>query len=142
MEVQLLSPAPKFATQILPRACRGAPSLFLGFQVRTEKPKNLALPPLPKGWCTYMLVCQDNSFYTGLTNDLPTRILDHANGKGGSYTKSVKPTIFVWYESHPDRKSAAARESQIKNWSHSKKQKIAEESAPFQFGQKVRLYLE
>src|SRR5882724_2332687 len=106
-----------------------------------SKSKTLNLPPLPIGWCTYMLVCLDNSFYIGLTDDLPTRIADHASDKGSTYTKSVKPTLFVWYESHADRPSAAQRERQLKTWSHTKKQRLARGLSPFNFGPNLRLSL-
>ena len=43
---------------------------------------------LPQGWCTYILVCQDGSYYTGATENLTARILNHAEGKGGTHTKS------------------------------------------------------
>src|SRR5882762_3336330 len=107
--------------------------------VSKSKPSNL--PPLPIGWCTYMLICLDNSFYIGLTDDLPTRIADHASGKGSTYTKSVKATLFVWYESHADRPSAAQRERQLKTWSHTKKQNLSQHAVPFDFGQNLRLSL-
>jgi len=106
-----------------------------------SKSRTLNLPPLPTGWCTYILICVDNCFYIGLTDDLSTRIRDHASGKGGTYTKSVKPTLFVWYESHTDRPSAAQRERQLKTWSHAKKQKLAQHAVPFDFGQNLRLSL-
>jgi len=88
-----------------------------------------------------MLICVDNSFYIGLTDDLPTRIADHASGKGSSYTKSAKPTIFVCYESHESRESASTRERQLKTWSRTKKQKLARSLPPLNFGQPIRLPL-
>lgn len=94
--------------------------------------------PLPAGWCVYMLVCADNSFYIGLTEHLATRIRDHASSKGGGYTKSVKPTQFVWYEPHFNRESAAARERQLKAWSRDKKRKLAQGIPPFTFGHPIR----
>ena len=56
-------------------------------------------------------------------------------------SKSIRPTVFVWYEAHPDRESAAASERQLKNWSHTKKQKLATRAIPFNFGQPIRLSL-
>jgi putative endonuclease len=80
---------------------------------------------LPAGWCTYMLICIDGSYYVGLTNDLSQRIQDHSSGKGPTYTKIIKPKLLVWFESHPTRESAAAREKQIKRWNRSKKNGLA-----------------
>src|ERR1700688_5323550 len=72
---------------------------------------------LPQGWCTYILVCQDGSYYIGATENLPARILDHAEGKGGAHTKENLPVIFAWYEPHPNAESARQRERQLKGWS-------------------------
>src|SRR5260370_2104316 len=71
-----------------------------------------------------MLICIDSSYYIGMTNDLKQRIQDHAKGKGPTYTKSTKPRLLVWYESHPTRESAAAREKQLKGWFRAKKQPL------------------
>jgi putative endonuclease len=79
----------------------------------------------PSGWCTYMLICLDGSYYVGLTNDLPQRIQDHSSGKGPTYTKITKPKLLVWFESHPNREAAAAREKQLKGWNRTKKHTLA-----------------
>lgn len=38
-----------------------------------------------KKWFVYLLECQDNSYYTGITNDLDKRMNFHATGKGSKY---------------------------------------------------------
>ena len=40
-----------------------------------------------KIWCVYLLQCLDNSYYTGITNDLEKRMLIHKSGKGSKYVK-------------------------------------------------------
>jgi predicted GIY-YIG superfamily endonuclease len=72
-----------------------------------------------------MLICIDGSYYVGLTNDLPQRIQDHSTGKGPMYTKTTKPKLLVWFESHPHRESAAARENQLKGLARKKKHALA-----------------
>jgi predicted GIY-YIG superfamily endonuclease len=79
----------------------------------------------PKGWCTYMLICIDGSYYVGLTNDLAQRIQDHSSGKGPTYTKLTKAKLLIWFESHPNREAAAAREKQLKGWTRKKKHALA-----------------
>jgi len=69
---------------------------------------------LPTTWCTYLLICQDGSYYTGATVNLTARILNHAEGKGGAHTKENHPAIFAWYEPHPSAESARQRERQLK----------------------------
>jgi putative endonuclease len=82
-------------------------------------------PILPTGRCTYLLICEDGSYYTGSTDNLAQRIRHHASGKGSGYTKSTNPKILAWHESHPDQRSAGARERQIKGWSRAKKNQLA-----------------
>jgi putative endonuclease len=91
----------------------------------------LPLPNLPSGWCCYLLLCDDSSYYCGVTSDLGQRVRDHTFGKGGGYTKETKHRALVWYERHDDRGSAAAREKQIKNWNKTKKLKLSKGQPPF-----------
>lgn len=43
-----------------------------------------------KGWM-YILLCADGSYYTGSTNNLERRILQHQLGKGSNHTKTDSP---------------------------------------------------
>jgi len=36
-------------------------------------------------WYVYILECCDGSFYTGVTNNIDTRMKAHAEGKGSKY---------------------------------------------------------
>jgi putative endonuclease len=72
-----------------------------------------------------MLICIDGSYYVGLSNDLTQRIQDHSSGKGPTYTKSTKPKLLVWYESHPNREAATSREKQLKGWLEPQQEKRA-----------------
>src|SRR5271166_4767126 len=85
---------------------------------------------LPSGWCTYILICQDGSYYVGSTDNLLQRILDHAEGKGGAHTKENPPAIFAWYEPHPQAESARQREHQLKGWSRQKTNALVRASSP------------
>ena len=40
---------------------------------------------MEKQWYVYILECQDGSFYTGVTNDVDSRMEAHATGKGSKY---------------------------------------------------------
>jgi len=75
-------------------------------------------------WFTYILLCSNGSFYTGISNNPRQRFLDHKNGKGGRYTKLYKPVKIIYLEQLPNKSTALKRELQIKGWSHSKKIKI------------------
>jgi putative endonuclease len=100
------------------------------------------IPDLPSGWSCYLLLCADQSYYCGISNELGQRVADHATGKGGAYTKETKPIALVWYEAHPNRRSASNREKQIKKWGHTKKQKLAEGDPAYNgMGKAVRVSL-
>ena len=72
-------------------------------------------------WFVYVLLCEDDSFYTGATNNLKKRFLEHINGKGGRYTRSHKPIKLIYFEKLPNQSEALIREIQIKSWSREQK---------------------
>ncbi|MEI0606364.1 GIY-YIG nuclease family protein [Brachyspira pulli] len=43
----------------------------------------------------YIILCEDDSYYTGITNDLINRFNKHSNGRGANYTKLRKPLKFL-----------------------------------------------
>ncbi|OGM76969.1 hypothetical protein A2210_00880 [Candidatus Woesebacteria bacterium RIFOXYA1_FULL_40_18] len=81
-------------------------------------------------WFTYILLCSDGSFYTGISNNPQQRFLDHKNGKGGRYTRLHKPVKIVYLEQLPDKSIALKREMQIKGWSRIKKENLVKYGHP------------
>ena len=77
-------------------------------------------------WYVYILKCADNTYYTGITNNIKNRITNHENGTGAKYTKGRGPFILVFQESRPDRSSASQRERQIKKLSLKQKKQLIE----------------
>ncbi len=75
-------------------------------------------------WFVYILLCSDNSLYTGTSDDVEKRFQDHLSGNGAKYTRSHKPVKIVYTESFPTRGEALSREAEIKSWSRSKKIEI------------------
>lgn len=69
----------------------------------------------------YLLLCSDNSLYTGISPDPQKRLATHQKGRGGAYTRSHPPLRLVYSESHPNRSSALRREAEIKSWPRSQK---------------------
>ncbi|HUQ84742.1 MAG TPA: GIY-YIG nuclease family protein [Candidatus Limnocylindrales bacterium] len=72
-------------------------------------------------WHIYILLCSDNSLYTGSTNDLDKRFLSHMSGKGSKYTRSHKPLRIIHTEELKTKSEALKREIEIKSWSRTKK---------------------
>jgi len=72
-------------------------------------------------WFVYVLLCQDGTFYTGSTNDLKKRFLEHKKGRGGSYTRSHRVSKIIYSEQLTTRSEALRRENEIKKWRRNKK---------------------
>lgn len=75
-------------------------------------------------WVLYILKCKDDSYYTGITNDLDKRLSDHESGKGAKYTRGRGPFKMVYNESHKNRSDASKREYEIKKLSRADKEDL------------------
>jgi putative endonuclease len=65
---------------------------------------------------------QDNTvLYTGVTNDLQHRVVEHRTGKGGGFSKKYKLHKLVYYEEGDSVLAAISREKMIKGGSRQKK---------------------
>ena len=73
---------------------------------------------------TYILLCNDGSYYTGHTDNLEARIASHKSGVIGGYTAKRLPVEFVWSEEFPSREEALASERRIKGWTRAKKEAL------------------
>jgi predicted GIY-YIG superfamily endonuclease len=75
-------------------------------------------------WFVYILRCADNSLYTGITNDLERRCLQHNKGTASRYTRGRRPVRLVYHESHPHRSGASKREAAVKGLSRRQKEAL------------------
>ena len=75
-------------------------------------------------WCVYMLLCDDNTIYTGITNDLKKRFENHILGKGAKYLRGRKPLEIVYTENFQNRSMATKREREIKKLNRRKKEAL------------------
>ncbi|MDB2325221.1 GIY-YIG nuclease family protein [Alphaproteobacteria bacterium] len=65
-------------------------------------------------WVVYIIECKDRSLYTGITNDLESRLAAHQAGVGAKYTRGRGPFQLVFSEKAADRSAATRREAEIK----------------------------
>ena len=71
----------------------------------------------------YILKCSDNTYYTGVTNNIERRFKEHQSGESKtSYTYSRRPLELVYYTSFNDVDNAILFEKRIKKWSRKKKE--------------------
>ncbi len=75
-------------------------------------------------WFVYILECQHQKLYTGITNDIDRRFKAHQDGKGGNFTRAFKVERIVYVEKQETRSAALKREAEIKKWPREKKQKL------------------
>ena len=93
--------------KLVPPACRQAG-------------KTLTMNPQPrvkgkKCWFTYVIECEDGSFYKGYTEDLVGRYQQHCKGVGADYTKKHKPKQLYYWEMHYSQEEALSREKYLKS---------------------------
>ncbi|NQT32235.1 MAG: GIY-YIG nuclease family protein [Candidatus Omnitrophica bacterium] len=72
-------------------------------------------------WNIYIIECKDGKFYTGVTNNLKRRLMEHNSGNGGRFTRFRKPIKLVYCEECKEKPEALKRESEIKKLNREKK---------------------
>jgi len=77
-------------------------------------------------WWVYILKCNDDSLYCGITNNLDKRLKQHLGEiKGGAkYTLSRRPCVLVYREQAESRSDALKREWKIKKMSKAAKEAL------------------
>lgn len=73
----------------------------------------------------YMLLCGDDTLYTGITTDVERRVREHREGTGAKYTRArgVKKLLFT--ERKKNRSTASKREAEIKRMTRAEKLALA-----------------
>ena len=72
-------------------------------------------------WSVYIILCSDNSLYTGITVDISKRYQQHASGQGAKYFRGRQPQKLVYLEAGHNRSSATKREMSLKKLSRKDK---------------------
>jgi putative endonuclease len=77
-------------------------------------------------WQVYIILCIDNSLYTGITTDVQRRFAQHLAGTGAKYFRGHSPLRLVYLEDGHDRSSASRREAEIKKLRPEDKRRLIE----------------
>jgi len=72
-------------------------------------------------WCVYIILCSDNSLYTGITTAVSRRFEQHQQQKGAKYFRGRQPKTLLYVESGHNRSTASKREIAIKSLSREQK---------------------
>lgn len=75
-------------------------------------------------WYVYIILCENKTFYTGITNNLTKRFRQHKSGKGGRYTRSHKVIKLLYSEQFQTKGEALKREAQIKSLRRKEKKNL------------------
>lgn len=78
----------------------------------------------------YILLCKDNSLYTGITTNLPKRLAQHRNGTGAKYTRGRAPLTLVYVAQAENRSVASIEEARIKKLSRQEKEALLAQANP------------
>jgi putative endonuclease len=70
-----------------------------------------------------MLLCDQKTFYVGITFDVQKRLKEHIS-KESFFTKKFSEIKLVYCEKYQNKNEAAKRERQLKGWSRTKKQML------------------
>jgi|WetSurMetagenome_2_1015567.scaffolds.fasta_scaffold745535_2 putative endonuclease len=78
----------------------------------------------------YILASKSRVQYTGITNNLARRLLEHKNKLVHGFTSKYNINQLVYYEEYHNPEEAILREKQMKGWLRIKKINLIEEINP------------
>ena len=81
-----------------------------------------------KSYYAYILTNKRNgTLYTGVTNDLLRRVIEHKRKINPGFTNRYNITKLVWFEQTTDIRGAIEKEKQMKRWRRKWKIELIEE---------------
>lgn len=75
-------------------------------------------------WQVYIVLCSDETLYTGITSDVARRLEQHAGQGGAKYFRGRRPERLVYLENGHTRSSAGKREAAIKRLDRAEKLRL------------------
>lgn len=86
---------------------------------------------ISRQYCVYIMTNKNQTtLYTGVTNNLVRRVMEHKNHTSKGFTDRYNLEILVYYEETDNIESAIYREKQIKGGSRKKKVALIESLNP------------
>jgi putative endonuclease len=84
----------------------------------------------PKTYSVYIMASRTRTLYTGVTNNLLRRVIEHKQKRVPGFTRTYNVTRLVYSEQYRDIGLAIAREKQIKGLLRKKKIALIESRNP------------
>ena len=75
-------------------------------------------------WFLYLLECEGNSIYTGITTDVSRRFAQHVAGIGAKYTRARKPLKLLGWLEFPSKSEALKAEIRTKRMTAAQKRAL------------------
>ncbi|MBU0731811.1 GIY-YIG nuclease family protein [Patescibacteria group bacterium] len=75
-------------------------------------------------YSVYILLCSDNTLYTGIAQNIEKRFQEHKEGKGSKYTRARKAVKIVYSKRCRNKSYALKREAEIKRLTRKKKDEL------------------
>lgn len=75
-------------------------------------------------WNVYIILCSDDTLYTGITTNVVNRFRRHAEGRGAKYFRGRQPLRLIYIEGGHTRSSASKREAEIKKLNRDEKLRL------------------
>ena len=70
------------------------------------------------------------TLYIGVTNNIYRRMMEHRDGRGGSFTRKYRVDKLMWFEPFTDIHAAIQRERSLKLWPREWKINLIERDNP------------
>jgi putative endonuclease len=78
----------------------------------------------------YIMTNHSRTLYTGVTNDLERRVIEHRTGNDNGFTTRYRMDQLIYFERFTNVNEAIAWEKRIKGWTRAKKIALIEEMNP------------
>lgn len=83
-----------------------------------------------KTYYVYIMASRSRTLYTGVTNNLERRVIEHRQGLAPGFTTQYRIARLVYFEVFGDIRQASGREKQIQGWRRDKKTTLIKSMNP------------
>ena len=88
------------------------------------------MKPKERVYYVYVMANASGTLYTGMTNDIRRRVMEHKEGSIEGFTKKYKINRLLFYEEFGTAIEAIETEKQIKGWKRQKKIELINRQNP------------